>query len=264
MVGQSNFNVRNVLAHCDPAFVEDQTLRFRRLAAHMDRVQNGLLYGDTALELRPLLKVSASHFHLFMQDGCVANGLRYYDVPACQATFYDGLVGKGLQGAYTEYLQLARKTVEDRYLATRPGVPCQPEALNGGVAELLEDLAEKYLAAGFKTAASITVTSVGDYLDSFRALNFLATACSLVALFIFFFAVYTPKIRRMDAEIKHVRHLLLLFPDEVSRAVPAIIAAGRELLKDSGVGSESGSVVSDSGGAARTKEASGTGGGASG
>jgi hypothetical protein len=181
-----------------------------------------------------------------MQDGCVANGLRYYDVPACQATFYDGLVGKGLQGAYTEYLQLARKTVEDRYLATRPGVPCQPEALNGGVAELLEDLAEKYLAAGFAEASRVTLqVFITDFLDSFRALNFLATACSLVALLIFFFAVYTPKIRRMDAEIKHVRHLLLLFPDEVSRAVPAIIAAGRELLKDSGgAGGSGGSVVS--------------------
>jgi hypothetical protein len=54
-------------------------------------------------------------------------------------------------------------------------------------------------------------------------------------------------IRLVDSEIKNVRNLLLLFPDEVSRLLPAVVAAGRELMKDnhssSGTSSENASTA---------------------
>ncbi len=250
-VGQSNYNVRNVLSYCDPYFVEDQTNRFHRLATLLDLQLDALLYGDdNALEVRPLLKVSPAHFSLFMQDGCVDNGGTLYDLTSCKTTFFDGLVGKGLQGAYKQYLQLARKVVEERYAASRPSnpVPCQHEDLDMPIPLVLEKLAERYLAAGFRASAHTAVLNADDYLTNFKAYNIILTLCSILALIIFFFAVYGPMIRTLDREIKNVRYLLLLFPDEISRVVPAIIAAGRELLKDGHVSAGS-SVVSGASGA---------------
>jgi len=60
----------------------------------------------------------------------------------------------------------------------------------------------------------------------------LLAAGSIVALLLAYFAIYRPLIIRLDTEIKNVRSLLLLFPDEVSRGVPAIIEHSREMLKD--------------------------------
>jgi len=44
-------------------------------------------------------------------------------------------------------------------------------------------------------------------------------------LVVLYWGAYTPLIRHLDAGIKRSRALLLLFPDEVSRVVPAIVAA---------------------------------------
>ncbi len=244
MVGQSNYHVRNLLTYCDPVFVKDQHDKFEALVADLEADQDALLYGDDERHVRPLLKVSAPHFHLFMEDGCVSTPL--YTMESCRATFFDGLVGKGLQGAYKQYVQLAQKTLDERYEASKsPG--CTLEDVNTGVPTVLERLAERYLAAGFNTAARLTVANINSYLDTFKVLNILITVASLLALIIFFFVIYAPMIRRMDTEIKNVRYLLLLFPDEVSRVVPAIIAAGRELLKDGHISAGS-SVASGSSG----------------
>jgi hypothetical protein len=47
---------------------------------------------------------------------------------------------------------------------------------------------------------------------------------------VYYFAFYSPIIARLDRDIKNVRMLLLLFPDEVSSVVPAIIDVARDML----------------------------------
>lgn len=42
---------------------------------------------------------------------------------------------------------------------------------------------------------------------------------------------HPPPCRRMDVRIKDTRHLLLLFPDEVARSLPALSSVGGDISK---------------------------------
>ena len=108
--------------------------RLEQLAAIRERYdeQRQAIYGptpgaitpDEREKIRALEKAQLAEFATVLtpaefedynlRTSNVANNLRYYDVPSCEATFYDGLVGKGLQGAYKQYLQLAQRIVDER------------------------------------------------------------------------------------------------------------------------------------------------------
>ena len=62
------------------------------------------------------------------------------------------------------------------------------------------------------------------------SLDILVTCVSILMLAIYFFALYQPTIKRFDRDIKNVRLLLLLFPDEVSSVVPAMVDADRGVV----------------------------------
>lgn len=238
-IEQSNYNIRNALVYCDKDFVNDQHLRYNNLMYQLEQTQDDLLYGNEIANIRPLLKLSNQHFHLFMENGCVENSNRWYDMDSCINTFFDGLVGRGLQGAYKQYVELSLKIMDHRIQDNMDISTCQAHEVNEGAPVILEKLAERYLAAGFARSATLTVENTLDYLVFFENINILVTIGSIVALVLFYIIVYQPLIRQLDSEIKNVRYLLLLFPDEVSRIVPAIIAAGKELLKDGHVSSAS-------------------------
>jgi len=246
-VGQSNYNIRNALVYCDTPFVDNQHTRYTNLMYQLEKSQDNLLYGNDIERMRPLLKLSPEHFHLFMENGCVENNNRWYDMESCLTTFFDGLVGRGLQGAYKQYVELSQKIMDQRVADNMDLSICVPHEVNDGTPIILEKLAERYLAAGFARSASLTVENTLDYLVFFENINILVTIGSIVALILFYIVVYQPLIRQLDAEIKNVRYLLLLFPDEVSRIVPAIIAAGKELLKDGHVSSASSAASGASG-----------------
>ena len=76
------------------------------------------------------------------------------------------------------------------------------------------------------TASSIRLDESTTTITTFLTADILVTCVSIVTLLIYFFALYQPIIRHLDRDIKHVRMLLLLFPDEVSNVVPAIIDTG--------------------------------------
>lgn len=243
MVGQSHYNVRNVLSSCDQEFVLDQHTRFERLTSIMEILQDGLLYGDESRQLRPLAKISSSHFQLFMKNGCVDNRDELYTMADCKHHFYDGIVGKGLQAAYKEYVALAQKTIDERHDAVL-AENCTLADANAGTPRIMEQLAERYLSVGFMKASELTTSMINDSLKGFQAIDIVVTVGSLLALVVFYFAVYSPMIRRLDREIKNVRELLLLFPDELAKIVPAIVQAGKDLLREGHTSSNS-SVASE-------------------
>jgi hypothetical protein len=236
-VGQTNFNLRNMLTYCDSDFLEDQRNRFRVLTSIMENVQDSLLYGSSSRNIRPLLKTSAAVFSLMVEDGCVqGTSEKIYDMDSCHGKgpkpFFDGLVGKGLQGAYKQYLQSASRVVEYRYEISRINstTVCSPVDVSTGTPLLLESLSERYLAVGFKKLAEIMRDETDNLLSSFMLADIGVTAASIISLFFFFVAVYSPIIWEMDREIKNVRHLLLLFPDDVTRQTPAILAVQKNLV----------------------------------
>lgn len=76
-------------------------------------------------------------------------------------------------------------------------------------------------------ASSIRLGESVSTITTFQSLDVLVTCVSVLILLVYYFVLYQPIIRRLDRDIKNVRMLLLLFPDDVSNVVPAIVDAGR-------------------------------------
>lgn len=115
------------------------------------------------------------------------------------------------------------------------GLPLPSRQIESGQAWKIHQLGLNFLAAGYQEHARIRLAEAIDYLQAFGSLNIVVTIIAIVSLLLFYYITYRPMIRRLDSEIKKVRILLLLFPDEVARNVPAVLNYSRNLLamKDS-------------------------------
>lgn len=105
--------------------------------------------------------------------------------------------------------------------------------LNGYEVNVIDQMRWRYVTAGLVRMSQVRLSEAESLFGTFRTINIAATVCSIIALQIFYSSVYKRMISGLDKEIKNVRMLLLLFPDEVSENVPAIIKAGSELISDS-------------------------------
>lgn len=83
------------------------------------------------------------------------------------------------------------------------------------VLQSMNAFAKKYLVAGVAHAADMIASDTITSMTDFQALNIIVTVISVLALFGFYLLVYTPMVNRLDKDIKNIRLLLLLFPDEV-------------------------------------------------
>lgn len=89
---------------------------------------------------------------------------------------------------------------------------------------LIKNFTEKYGATGFGFDSDVNTLTIEQEIDAFLANDALVTAMSIIFGILAYLAGYLPFLKRLDGEIKSVRRLLLLFPDEVARNVPAIVA----------------------------------------
>ena len=126
--------------------------------------------------------------------------------------------------------------------------PPHTHSLPAGDGYYIHELGLNYLPAAARQYSRIRIAEAQNTLTDFTSLNTVVTVCSVLALVLFYFAVYAPMIRRLDREIKQVRGLLLLFPDAVARAVPAILDHSREMLSGGGAAAGGGGGGSGVGG----------------
>lgn len=90
-----------------------------------------------------------------------------------------------------------------------------------------------FLASGLRFHARVRKAEAEASINAFISASIAVTFGAIALLVILFFAVYRPLIRRLDADCKLVRGLLLLIPDNVSRCVPAVMQHGRSMLASS-------------------------------
>lgn len=90
-------------------------------------------------------------------------------------------------------------------------------------------LGEKYLFYGFEVFEEYVIADALSIMSSFLSNLLLSTLLCILALALFATFIYMPTISRLDRDIKSVRYLLLLFPDNVSSRVPVILAVAHEL-----------------------------------
>lgn len=189
---------------------------------------DSLMYGDQARHTRAGLQISPTAFHLYMENACVENKGWYYNMTDCQ-TFSDGILYRnGLMPGVKSYVQLARRLLKlcDDNRQTAYILKQLPDAVLG------EDYSVNFLPPAMQFGADSRYSECVSYLQAFASDNVVVTVASISALLAAYIIVYRPLISRLDSEIKNVRALLLLFPDEVSRAVPAILSFSREMMKD--------------------------------
>jgi hypothetical protein len=91
-------------------------------------------------------------------------------------------------------------------------------------------LAGSYLPAGLATLTDVVVSESFELINAGMNVDIIAVIISIGALFGFYFLLYAPLVIHLDNEIKRTRFLLLLFPEEVAKGVPAVVKAGRKLV----------------------------------
>jgi len=103
--------------------------------------------------------------------------------------------------------------------------------VSGTRGDIINQLTSSYLAAGL---AALSAGVQGEAIDSITTANnndVLAVVMSSLAIFVIYLLVYRPLIAKLDHEMKMNRTLLLLVPDEVAKAVPAVVLAAQKLAK---------------------------------
>jgi hypothetical protein len=231
-VPQVLYYVRQAYQDCDPIWAA-QAIEKGKTAVHfMEDLQDELLYGNDDRNVRAGLQHSPAIAYLFMTDGCVDNDGMFYDLPSCTTAFMDGLLHRsGARAALSEYLQAILQALNDR--TTQIGqVECTPVDTDAGAFTTMSQLGAIYLPPAFQRASAIIVSEGQQFLTDFSNGSIAVTLISLLALLVFYICVYAPLITSLDRDIKDCRGLLLLFPDEVAKNVPAIVRAGRQLLRD--------------------------------
>jgi hypothetical protein len=197
-------------------------------------LQDALLFGNDDRALRAGLQTSPATADLFLRSSCIDNNQIYYDMHECQQTFMDGLLSKvGLRAALTEYLQIAKQVMDERAVQLQSN-NCTFYSMTDGLGYQLSQLGDFMLHPAFQRASEIRFNEGMDALNSFMSLDIALTVMLLLALVVVYWIVYLPIVAALDLEMKRCRELLLLFPDEVARAIPAVIQAGRDMMSSAG------------------------------
>ncbi|RYY38987.1 hypothetical protein EON62_00080 [archaeon] len=195
-------------------------------------MQNKLLYGDASMNFNSLLQSMPAIHDLFLSNACVPSATTVgYSMTECTTTFMDGILARGgLRGATTEYFQLVEQALRDREALLAAGVCNTTILATDPSLRLMDKLGSVYLAPAYGVASS-TVHRVGSDAISVFVTNDIALAfICIVAMFVVYLAMYRPRIYKMDRDIKDCRGLLLLFPDDVVRSIPAVAQAGRDMV----------------------------------
>lgn len=266
-IRQAVFRLRFGLSYCDTAFALDNLDKAEQVMTLEEPLVDEVLYGSTSesgagtgggqmlldsgaqRNLRPGLQVSDVTRRLFLEYGCVSPSEESQEasdavapddpLPYAQAeceAFYSGVLSKGLLAAFKSYTGLVRKLAASRraYLQavqdSNGTMVCQPADLSDPDVTNTYALGMTFLAPGFKEAADGRESEAFSTLNGFIAAVVAITVLAVFALSNFYVWVYRLHIQRLDAEIKNVRLLLLLFPDEVAKVVPAFLAASKDMM----------------------------------
>jgi len=229
--------LRDGIGYCDPNYASTALNLTMNSDSNLEYLQNGLMYGANKMSLRPGIHLSNDIYNLAMVNGCVATNDDSYNMSSCESTFYYGIFGKGFMQGFREFLHLSREVVQ----STRTSIIndptlttlCNPsQSLNSDTLDYLDQMRWRYMKEGLSEFTRLRLELSNHIFDNFLVANIAITICTIIALQFFFTLLYKRMIQSMDKEIKNVRLLLLLFPDEVSKQVPAIVNVGKELLLD--------------------------------
>ena len=240
-------------------FVSQELTYAERDAAALSVKIDVFAYGDSETGFPSALASSESAHTLLVINGCVDNTVSdeecanygpgqpcvyYYQESLCKKVassvdtgtpiFDFGVVGTGLLPAVREYL----KDIGDLLRVRRDELDVLPftvgASLDTGAGAIVDQMGASYLVAGF---GELLIQMRGETMASiryFKSWNLASISSVSIALILVYILVYAPILTNLDEEIKRTRFLLLLFPEDVAKRVPAVGSAARSYYNGQG------------------------------
>jgi hypothetical protein len=259
LVQTTALHTRFALAATTSAFAAQELAFAQRDATLLAAKLDIFAYGNEAEGVPSALASSTSAHTLLIGNGCVANPVSaaacanygvgnpcvyYYPMSLCvrdpnsvdtTAPVFDfGVVGTGLLPAVGEFVTNVNDLLRVRAQQLAAAPPLAAGAsLVSGTGAIVDSMGAAYLPAGFGVLVDTMAVELQTGLLSFNAWNVATIAASSFFLIFSYFVVYNPILNGLDEEIKRTRFLLLLFPEDVARLVPAVGDAARRLLQGS-------------------------------
>ena len=252
------YSFRNAAIYTEPKYTDEWLGLLEKVTFFMDYVIGAITFGDDSIGLPSLISTSQGAFHLLMKDGCVENVLtteecaRFGDPPGCVSSytidmckkppdstdvnrpvFASGVVGTGLTPAILYFSRAVNNLMRDRKIEFKTLGYYLDHDLDSSIKyNIISEMASKYLTVGLSALTNTVVDEVKASIQASMDIDILSVVCSILSLLAIYFFLYDPLVRTLDKEIKRTRFLLLLFPEEVAKGVPSVVAAGKKLMKN--------------------------------
>jgi PAS domain S-box-containing protein len=208
--------------------------RLQQLEDQLWKVEDALTFGSRAYELDtdvrdwPYGKQSMSFAPLCpLVSGYISTSL-------CES-YHHGVMDSGPHSLVLEFIALSQR-LRYNYQLLLDGLGSDPtpaqraEILKNGISSHLRDLKEMgdiYLPLSFKVAEKAIQASFMDELDAAAQYQQISTFLFIVVNVALLVLVYRPMVKELDTDMKKTRNALLLIPNEVFQASPALIAQFR-------------------------------------
>jgi hypothetical protein len=262
LVSTTALHARFALASTTAPFVAQELDAADRDLSRLASLLDAFAYGSPAEGLESALAASAAAHKLLLVNGCVTNTVDaaacanyggqpcvfYYGAASCAQdpastdtgvpVFSFGVVGTGLLPAVREFATAVGDVLRVRRaqlaVAVAAGAPLGAGAsLDAGTGAAVDAFGAAYLPAGFGVLLGNMVDELKAQLLAYNAWTLATIVASSVLLVGSYAVIYAPILFNLDDEIKRTRFLLLLFPEDVARFVPAVGDAARLLLQGS-------------------------------
>jgi hypothetical protein len=257
LVPAVGFAFRNAALFTETNYTNNWLGVFEERLNFLDLVSESVTFGNKDLDLPSIISKSPGAFALLMENGCVDNtvadeecamagaapGCYYFynlelckkpteSIDATRPVFASGIVGTGLLPAIQYLSRLLHETVVNRKNERDAGAYISEDIflMHDDEYGHIQLLTNNYLPAGLAALTDVVVTESIDTINAGMNVDIIAVIISIGALFGFYFLLYSPLVIHLDNEIKRTRFLLLLFPEEVAKGVPAVVKAGRKLV----------------------------------
>jgi hypothetical protein len=257
LVPAVGYAFRNALLFHEPLFTDKWMLQLEDHVGFLDYVTEAVAYGKASLNLPSLITSSLGSAELLLiENGCVDSTMSasacamggkppectyFYPVSACKKpvdstdihlkVFASGVVGTGLLPAIQQLSRQVHAVIRSRRASfAQDGFYEEEDILDHGDSyDIINKMCLGYLPAGLESLSDVVLKESTTMINASMSIDILAVICSIIALIGFYVFLYAPLVSFLDNEIKRTRFLLLLFPEEVSKGIPAVVEAGHRL-----------------------------------
>jgi hypothetical protein len=257
LVPAVGYAFRNALLFREPVFTKKWMALLEDRIGFLDYVSEAVAYGKPSLNLPSLITSSLGAAELLLiENGCVDSTMSeseckmggrekgctyYYPMSACKKpvdstdinlkVFASGVVGTGLLPAIQQLSRQVHAVIRARKASyVQDGYYEEEDILDHGDAyDVINKMCLGYIPAGLETLSDVVLNESTSMINVSMSIDILAVICSILALIGFYLFLYAPLVSFLDNEIKRTRFLLLLFPEEVAKGIPAVVEAGHRL-----------------------------------